>query len=300
MPLSRITAIGRSIDLNYPTNRAIALLALAVIVGGSILRLIAGVQLVQSISWGIAAGLAVFLAWALARELDPDYDLSAFVAAGLTLMALFFFDLPGLTALLWMIVLLRIVNRTVGLPATILDSLLILGLGSWLTWQGEWIYGLMTALAFLLDGQLSPHHRRQLLFAAVALVITVILFVFDGRLPKVGESSPEFVLAVLVMSALFVPVMFASREVATVSDQTSEPLNPRRVQAAQGIALLTGILMAWWNGYLGLVSFFPASFQIAKIATLHFFGGVQTQVNINSHFAPLEAILGAFCAPFGS
>jgi hypothetical protein len=255
MPLSNITAIARAIDPNYPTNRAIALVTLAVIIGGTILQLIAGGQLLQSVSWGVAAGLAVFLAWALARELDPDHDLSAFVATGLALIGLHFLDLPGLTALFWVIVLLRIVNRTAGLPATILDSLLVLGLGSWLTWQGEWIYGLITALAFLLDSRLSPPHRRHLLFGVIALVITVILF--GGRLPRVGEPSPAIVLAVLVMSVLFVPVIIASRELTTVSDQTNEPLNPRRVQAAQGIALLTGILAVWWNGYPGLVSFMP-------------------------------------------
>ena len=156
-----------------------------------------------------------------------------------------------------MIVMLRIVNRTVGLPARILDSLLILGLGSWLTLQGEWIYGLMTALAFSLDSQLSPPHRRQLPFAAIALIITVMPFFLDGNMPRVGESSPAIVLAVLVMSALFVPVIFASRELTTVSDETNEPLNPRRVQAAQVIALLTGMLMAWWNGYSGVASFMP-------------------------------------------
>ena len=72
-----------------------------------------------------------------------------------------------------------------------------------------------------------------------------------------GESSPAVVLAVLGMSALFVPVIIASRELTTVSDETSEPLNPRRVQAAQGIALLTGMLMAWWNGYPASVSLMP-------------------------------------------
>jgi hypothetical protein len=257
MPLSKITAIARPIDSNYPTNRAIALLTLSIVFGGSILRLIAGASFMQSISWGVAAGLAVFLAWALARELDPDYDLSAFVAAGLALIGLLFLDSPGLTALLWMIILLRIVNRTAGLPATILDSLLILGLGSWLTWQGEWIYGLMTALAFLLDSQLSPPHRRHLVFAAIALIITVMLFFVDGSMPRDSELSIPVVVAALVMAALFVPVIIASRQLTTVSDQTSEPLNPRRVQAAQGIALLTGILMAWWNGYPGLASFMP-------------------------------------------
>jgi uncharacterized membrane protein YjjP (DUF1212 family) len=257
MPLSNITAIARPIDPNYPTNRAIALITLAVIVGGAIFQLIVGGQLVQSISLGIAAGLAVFFAWVLARELAPDHDLSAFVAVGLAFLGLFFFDSPGLTALFWIVVLLRIVNRTVGLPATILDSLLILGLGSWLTWQGNWIYGLITAVAFLLDSELSPHHRRQLLFAAIALIITVGLLVLDGSMGRVGESYTAIVLAALVMAALFVPVIIASRELTTVCDQTNDPLDPRRIQAAQGIALLSAILMAWWNGYTGFASLMP-------------------------------------------
>ena len=203
MLVSKITAIARPIDPNYPTNHAIALLTLVVIVGGAILHLMAGVQLLQGISWGIAAGLAVFLAWALARELDPDHDLSAFVAAGLALIGLLFLDLPGLTVLFWMIILLRLVNRTVGLPATILDSLLILGLGSWLTLQGEWVYGLMTALALLMDSQLSPPHRRHLLFAGIALLVTVMLFFF-GSTSRESELSIPIVVTALVMAALFV------------------------------------------------------------------------------------------------
>jgi len=257
MRINDVTAIGRPIDLNYPTNRAIAALTIVVIVGGAIFRLLAGVEWIQSALWGIAAGLAVFLAWALGRELDPDHDLSAFVAAGLALIGLLAFNLPNLSLLFWMLVLVRIVNHTVGLPARILDSLLMLGLGSWLALQGNWIYGLMTALAFFLDSQLSPPHRRHLLFAGIALVATVILFSFNGSVLGEGKLSLPVLLAVLAMSVLFVPVMMASRQSRTVSDQTNEPLNPRRVQAAQVIALLTGIQIALLDGDPGVVSLMP-------------------------------------------
>lgn len=137
MRIGDVIATIRPIDPSYPTNRAIAALTMAVIVGGIVLQLIVGEGLTQGVSWGISAGLTVFLAWALGRELDPDHDLSAFVAAGLALIGLLLFDLPSLMALLWMLFFLRMVNRTTGLPARILDSLLILGLGSWLTWQGS-------------------------------------------------------------------------------------------------------------------------------------------------------------------
>jgi hypothetical protein len=83
----------------------------------------------------------VFLAWVLCRELDPDHDLSAFVAVGLALGGLFLWGLTRLVVLLWLILILRVVNRTMGLPAGILDSLAVLGLGIWLSFGGNWGYG---------------------------------------------------------------------------------------------------------------------------------------------------------------
>ena len=48
------------------------------------------------------------------------------------------------------------------------------------------------------------------------------------------------------------------------------------------------------------VFLFLASFQIAKIATLHFLSGVQAQMNISSRFTPLEAAFWPFCTPIGA
>jgi len=279
MRMSDLTTIQRKIDLNYPTNRAIVLSALAVAVGGVILQLVLGEELLQGVSWGIAAGLAVFLAWALGRELDPDHDLSAFVAAGLALIGLLLFDSPSLLALFWMLVLLRILNRTFGLPARILDSVLLLGLGSWLTWQGNWSYGLMTALAFFLDSRLSSPHRRHLFFAAVGLLVTVVLFGVSGSMPGEGKPSLLAILAVVGMSILFVPAIVASRQLSTVGDATGEPLNPRRVQAAQVMTLLTGIQMTLWEGDAGLDQLMPLWAAVLGVALYKLFSviyGVRT------------------------
>jgi len=43
---------------------------------------------------------------------------------------------------------------------------------------------------------------------------------------------------------------------------------------------------------------FPASFQSADMAPLHFWSGACAQVNINSRFTPLEGTFWPFCAPF--
>jgi hypothetical protein len=190
MKLSDFTSLGRiPIDPRYPTNLAIGALSLVVTIAGTLWRLLSGLALLESALWGIGAGLVVFLTWALGREIDPDHDLSAFVGAGLVLIALLFLDIPALLVVLWLLTVLRIVNRTVGLPAKPLDSLAVFGLGAWLTWQGYWMAGLITAAAFLLDGLLSPPLRYHLFASGLTLVITVILSVFQGGMAMEGGPT---------------------------------------------------------------------------------------------------------------
>jgi hypothetical protein len=257
MRLSDVTALGRPIDPNYPTNRAIAALTIIIIGGGTGVQLLIGTAWLESIQWGIGAGLSVFLAWALARELDPDHDLSAFWGAGLMLIGLFFFDLPSLLMLFWLLIVLRILNRTSGLSARVLDSLVLLVLGGWLTWQGQWMAGLMTTVAFVLDGWLVTPLRRHRFFAGLALVATVALAVFNGNIAMENGPSLTTVAPAVVVSGLFVLVIVAAREIKSVGDETNEWLNPRRVQAGQIVALVTALLAAWWEGKLGVVALLP-------------------------------------------
>jgi hypothetical protein len=257
MRLTDITALARPIDPNYPTNRAIALLALVVMVVGAILQWVGGAPLLESAGWGVSAGLSVFLSWALARELDPDHDLSAFVAAALMLFGLLLFNLPDLLALFWLILALRTINRTEGLPARPLDSLAILGLGSWLVWQGNWIAGLMTLVVFVLDSVLSPRLRRHSILAGVALGTVAVLIAFHGDLVMGRRPYPLTVITVAAASVLFLALVLTSRHIQAVGDATGEPLSSRRVQAAQVLALATGLLATWWDGTAGVGAWLP-------------------------------------------
>jgi len=264
MKTEQITAIGRPVDPNYPTNRAILIIMLVVLIGGAVWQWLSGAAMLAGLLWGVQAGLGVFLAWAMCRELDPDHDLRAFPAAGLALIALFWGQ-PDLMVLFWMLLVIRVVNRTPGIPATWLDSLLIAGLSGWLVWQrGNALYGIVATLAFLLDSQIqspsstSPTHSRnqkQVLFAGAVAVVTLVWAVLEGHWPEEFAMLP--LLATLVMGALFVPVLVASRRVEAVGDQSGAPLSPRRVQAGQGLLLLAGVGLALCEGSAGIVSVTP-------------------------------------------
>jgi hypothetical protein len=257
MRLSDITVLGRSLDPRYPPNLAIGALSLVVGAAGVAANLLSGGALREGVLWGIGAGFGVFLTWALARELDPAHDLSAFAGTGLAIAALLAFDLPALVPIFWLLVVLRVVNRTVGPPARPVDTLAVLGLGGWLTWQGNWIAGLVTALAFLLDGLLTNPLRYHLVLSGFAFAGTLVLSVIRGDIAMDSGPTMPVMISSVVTAGLFLVVVGTSREVRAVGDATGEPLDARRVQAAQLLALLTALLYAWWEGATGVEALWP-------------------------------------------
>lgn len=257
MKINTLTTLGRPIDLRYPTNRAIAVGSLLVMFGAVILRRAAGGTWTESTLWGTQAGLSVFLAWALCRELDPDHNGSAFLAAGLCLGGLVLWGLPRLTVVFWLIVVLRVVNRTMGVPAGVLDSLGMLGLGIWLSLQGNWGYGIITSVAFFLDSRLPDRAPGQLIFALLGIAATVAATIvgedslWDGG-PHLGST-----LIALTVSILLLPVIRDARSLKAVGDQTGKRLEPHRVQAAQLIALIIGVETAFLGGIPALAALIP-------------------------------------------
>lgn len=255
--MRQISALARPIDPDYPTNRAIAIITVLVGIIAGALQLILGNSLIDSALLAIAAAGSVFLAWALSRELDPDNQLSAFVSSGLTIISLLFASAPSLLALFWCLWILRILNQSTGLPATVLDAAIALGLGSWLAYQSNWTYSVMTTLVFLLDGLLKPQNHKQLAFAGTSVIVgTAIAF---GLQVPFGAIDPSGASAIpwLAITIVFIPVIFASRQVAATCDYTGDRLNPMRLQAAQAVALLTAVVVTLFAGIEGALSLLP-------------------------------------------
>jgi hypothetical protein len=273
MKVSKITSIGRPVDFSYPTNRAIGIFSAVVLVITTLLQLFAGKDLFTAWFWGVGAGLSVFLAWALCRELDPDHDNSAFAAAGLAFIALFFVELPniGLGKLFWLLLAVRVVNRTTGLPATIVDSLAVVGLSGWLVYNGNWGFGLLTAIAFLLDSQLAPPHKQQLIFAGLSALSTVAIVVLQGPLLPAGGFSWGAGAIELGLSAVFIPVILGSSTLKSMEDESGEGMKPARIQAGQVLALMAGVEIALWSGTLGFKSVMPLWATVIGAAVYGFF-----------------------------
>ena len=259
--MSNFTGLGRPIDLNYPTNRAISLLSVLVIVGVFLWQVVTGVDFTQSILLGLSAGASVFVAWGIAREIDPDNDYSAFVGAGLALIGGLAFRFPegwSLIAMYALMQTLRVLNRSTGLSPTVGDSILILIGTAVVSYFFHPIVAFVIALALLLDTRLPNGESRHLLFAGLAFVVGLVIvviqqLVFNLALPQ----DTVLLLVVLLTSAGFLAVIAMTRSMESTGDMSDETLSARRVQAGQSIALLFAILVMLFSGNWGVIELFP-------------------------------------------
>lgn len=262
-----ISHMGRMVDPRYPTNLAIMIWSALIAVAMFGFQLVSGTEFIQAGISAVIATLSVFWAWAMAREIDPQEQLSAFVAASLVTIAVFIVDVRfNLIVLFYMMSMTRILNRSVGLPATLLDSIVLLVFTGVVGFFGSWIYAMMGATAFLLDSLLPDRDRKHLLFAGLSTVIMIAAFIMQtGTLSPILPTT-EFIMGIVAVTFIFIPIIVKSRHVDAVCDVNSEPLLPIRVQAAQVIALLFGYHVALWQGNIGILEFLPLWLTIAGVS----------------------------------
>ncbi len=276
-----ISSIGRPVDLRVRTNQVIAIETLAVMAVAAIVRVANGASTLDGAKHGIVAGAAVFLAWAISRELDPDAPWGAFLAPVFAFAHVLASDsasaLYGFSALL----ALRFVNRSTGPAATMLDSAIAVVVALILVNQGLWAAGLAMAVALGLDALLSPRNQKQWIAVVVAMGGTLWIAGVPSLAGDKGLSIELWILLGLA-AALMVPLILASRHVDSVGDRTGQPLGARRVQSARALAvvILSATIMAHgvggvaaslplWSAMLGVggyrvISWLSAGFEGAR------------------------------------
>lgn len=290
------SGILRSLDLHYPPHLAFVLLSVinGVVFGLFHLLSRSNQSLWQSLLVGLMSGVATGVTWLYAREIDPDYEPSAFVAVALTIITLFLIALPSPTAPLlpppsallsyaWLIVILRILNRSTGRSARLFDLLGLLALTGWLIWQSHLSYGIVATAAFFLGTRLPDPHPRQAYFALAALVITLATLARPGHISQLWtmllmrQMSPLATLGLLAIALLFFPVILSYHQTTTTCDSGGKLLKPLRIQAAQSIALAVALLFAAWQGKEGLITFLPLWGAILGVSLYRFLPRVVKQ-----------------------
>lgn len=243
----RFTSIARPIDPAYLTNRALLIvLPVAGLLGAGLAALFDTGR--DSLSLAFSSVLTAFAAWALTRELAPDYDGAAFIALGFAWVANIAFGVRLVLLVFVALVLIRVVNRSTGLPLRPFDTLGVLGFSVWAAMSTQQpLILLVASLAFLLDARLKDPLRRHYLAAAACVAVFVWLLLEDAHVIAGDLTVWDWSLigASAIGVFLFVRV---NTEPVSYCDTAPRRLDRVRVGAGLIVGWLMGVQTLLTNG----------------------------------------------------
>lgn len=239
----KYTSIVRPLSSRSTVTRAVLMLLPAAALLGAVASWAAGESAMQILQQALHFLLIAYGSWALARELNPDDLVFAFVSLVVCLLAALAVDNPGILIVYATLLLVRLVNRSSGLMARTSDSLVALALVLLVMYATDSpFFGTVAAVAFILDGSLRDPLRQQWVFGLVCLAATVVYMVDHDvgfAVLAVPDSLAEW-LAVLVL-LIFALNMLLLRRVRAKGDAYGKALDVARVRGGMLVGLLAAV-----------------------------------------------------------
>jgi len=261
-----MSGLGRPIDLSYPSNRyAVAILLLSGAVG-SIAAFVAGEGWLESLAWGVLAGGAAFLAWAIGREVDPDRASTAAIAAPLAAAAVAV-GRPSLWSAAAVLLAARVAVRSTGVAPKPVDLAMVAVVVAAAASSAVGVpAGLLAGGILVADRALA---RPAPVFVAAAGLVVVLAAVAIGAVRGTLAPDPAgFELGEAVVAGLAgigCLAVFGPARPRSLGDLTAEPLVGSRLRAARIVTAAALVGAAAWAGGPGVVALAPAGAALGAL-----------------------------------
>lgn len=218
--------LGRKIDIHYKTNKIIIII--------SALTMALAFAFTRNIKTSLYIGLGTFLAWALAREVDPKHEYSAFIGTAISLVNIFYYESIDLLVLLLILLVLRLLNGISGKEITLLDLIVVLGLSTFVSLSKNnsiYMVPLISALITLSGLKEKPKifYIFLLLSSAVFLFESFYLNYFSLELVDLSNRWNIFIIAGLLLFTIWINFI----KVENSLDDRGKPVEEKRIRAAQ-------------------------------------------------------------------
>ena len=277
----KLTALGRPIAIGYLTNKIIVILFFVALILTLSVFTYRGEPFTAALTSALSSAGAIFLAWAVGRELDPANDWSAFVALPFIYVAFFIVGQPSLLTLFFIILCCRLLNRVCGLQPFKSDALLIFVMAIFLYLNG-FIFALpFLVLVFFVDAYAKPAYRFQLFSALVSLAgyLVMIYLLRPGFSLTIIESAAFIysgaAVVVILLSVVF--VSFLTRHDRVLDDLNRAELNYNRVNAARFLTAAWIITEILSGGAAILLQVYPMVVIFGGIFLYHLAGFVKSR-----------------------
>ncbi len=282
MKLSEFTGIGRPLNPKYPTNIAIIVLSAIVAIAAAAISLLQGADYLAVLIESLRASATFFLGWAIAREYDPDHPYSAFLAAAAMVTAYFFGYAGNLLFLALLLLMMRYINRSTGIPATTIDMAAGIVLIAWLAWTMDWVVALIGSAGFALDGLLDKEKNDRFFFAVFTLTIAVASRVWGPGSAGFSGINAQVIAISVALAAIGLPLYLSYSEVRSQCDLTDEPLQPIRIRWTQifyiGSTIIIGLKLGMANS-----GDIPAAGSVVVATAVYYVLSVILHGNRSSH-----------------
>lgn len=270
--IHQYTSLSRTIDPKYSTNIAIAVWVALFFVVALGIKWVGSMEFWPGLLWSGGASIAVFVAWGLGRELDPDYEASAFLAAAFTSIFSFYQPLPGLLFIIVWMMSVRMLVRTTGMPAKTTDGVIIFLLGALLVLDEQIFTGLALTLLFTADALLEKPLKRQLIFALGILGITILYWAIGLERSLYFRLDTLHFILTGITALLFIFRILLLYRPASQGDVVPEYISRKRLQTAQVLTLLLALSVTLAYGKAGLYQTMPLWCVMAAVGSMKFFG----------------------------
>ncbi len=206
-----------------------------------LLQLRAGRSTSHATGVAVNAAAMLFLAWAVAREIDPDHSQSALLAAALGGFILLGGSAPA-GASVALLAALRIVTRSTGKAPTGLDlvALTLLAGAIALTPRG-WIGGVAVAAALAWDTGLPEGSPRRNYVGSLAALAATSAVTLLGDTLEVGFVMPDPLDWAAVAGGMLGFAFMRRYAPRSVQDRGKAKIRPERLRAGQRLAAGCGL-----------------------------------------------------------
>lgn len=264
------TGIGRPLDLNHPSNRFASVATILAGLGTLLWRWFTDADDIWLWSFRVAVG--VFLAWAVAREVDPDDALSAGIA---TVVVVPFMALgpPSLVSTAALLIATRIAVRTTGISPHLIDGAILTLGAAYLGARPETWPALGTLiLAVGTDRYAQPAGPDRTLWFSAAMTLAAVTSALAFADPPgwTQPTSPEWVVLGVTAVAGFLAAV-NTRPLVSRADYRNHPLSESRLRFGRVLILFTLVVGVVYLGGPIVPSLTPVWAATIAITVVHYY-----------------------------
>ena len=242
--ISKYLRLGRPIDFGEKVNKIAMLTTIFICVAVTLWKTSSGMDSGEAVMFSMTSGLGFLLSYIIALELDPDRQLGGLIGGALTVLGYYFFGAGNITVMLWLLFILRMLNRSSGDRHRIGDNVIIIASAVWLGKEGFWVYPLLTGAAYILESQIKGGYFRSLYLAGISLAGLIIA--------EFSKESVVLTMDMIVLNCfaiiLFLPEIRIAEYTQAKGDKNGKRLIPKRLQATMGFFCMLLVAAIFLHG----------------------------------------------------